>query len=204
MTITVPESPLFWSDQGIFADMPSYGLAGALPSLASPPRTPEAKVDEIRGGSLSYVSAMPQCDEGSPSGDQKLMPTVSRKDARNEKKATALLAGTRLVRTTTSQVGGPHSRTCLLDAISFFITAPQDKQRLRADVLACMPAKSDASISQIWTALARNCIFLKRVTKAYLKKGGAPFYLFQRGECQLIVMIKLTNQTRETVKYFIA
>ena len=86
MKIAGPKSLLFWSHQGIFADMPSYGLAGALPSLASPPRTPEAKVDEIRGGSLSYVSAMPQCNEGSPSGDQKLMPTVSGKDEMNKEK----------------------------------------------------------------------------------------------------------------------
>ena len=92
MNVAVPESPLFWSDQGIFADMPSYGLAGALPSLASPPRTPEAEVDEIRGGGLSYVSAMPQCNEGSPPGDQKLTPT---RDERNEEKAMGTPAGER-------------------------------------------------------------------------------------------------------------
>ena len=113
-------------------------------------------------------------------------------------------AGARIFRTTTSQVGRPYSRMCLLDAISVFVTAPEDKQRLKADVLACMPAEGNTSIGQIEGALVRNRIWVERVTKAYLKKGGAPFYLFQRGKCQLIVMIKLTNHAGETVRHFVA
>ena len=84
MNVAVPESPLFWSDQGIFVGMPSYGLAGTLPSLASPPQTPKTEVDKNRGNNQSYVPKRPQCI-GSLSGDQKLMLTVSQKDARNER-----------------------------------------------------------------------------------------------------------------------
>ena len=100
-------------------------------------------------------------------------------------------------------VPGTNPRTCLLRAILPF-TQPRERDLLVADVVAPMPAEGDTSIKDISGPLAKHRIRLQRVSGAYLCKGGAPFHLFNRQECKLIVAVRLVNREGRAWTHFVA
>ena len=171
----------------------------ALRPLGSQSLVPEAPPDANQADERS-VSPSVGVSQGPSPGETKLGP----KAKRNEERAVSEAAGARLVFTASADIApGTNPRTCLLRAILPF-TQPRERDLLVADVVASMPAEGDTSIKDISSPLAKHRIRLQRVSGAYLRKGGAPFHLFNRRECKLVVAVRLINREGRAWTHFVA
>jgi len=114
--------------------------------------------------------------------------------------------GSRLVlnKSAVIDVGGKNDRTCLLDAISQILPNDKDKARVCAAFTSAMPAEGDTSIMCANHALSLFGMTLERVSERFHRTGGPAFHLMQEHECRLIINIKLTNHSKQTMSHFVA